>query len=41
MKTDERFACATIKFLRKAHRQGGVVKAGIIAELMGISGRLV
>lgn len=94
MKTDERFASATIKFLdldirsgrsefmvgsknitldwkesqmfrgletwdsglervafgtlpvwkfnaRKAHRQSGVVKAGIIAELMGISGRLV
>ena len=94
MKTDERFASATIKFLdldirsgrsefmagsknitldwkqsqmfrgmeawdsglervafgtlpvwkftsRKAYRQGGVVKAGIIAELMGISGRLV
>ena len=65
MKTDERFASATIKFLdldirsgrsefmvgsknitldwkqSQMFREGGVVKAGIIAELMGISGRLV
>ena len=26
---------------RKAHGQGGVTKAGIIADLMGISGRLI